>query len=145
MDQVGIGKFIAACRKEKGLMQKELADKIGVTDRAISKWENGRGMPDSSIMLALCDELGITVNELLSGERLTIEKYRENAEQNLVALKKADENMERKIHFIGKLMMVGYGVLGICAVAIFSYHLYLTIPMPIITESILICCFRCLL
>ena len=70
MDQEKIGKFIFELRKEKKMTQQELADKIGVTDRAISKWENGRGMPDLSLMKPLCDALGITLNELISGERI---------------------------------------------------------------------------
>lgn len=125
MDQIKIGKFIASCRKGKNLIQKDLAEKLGITDRAISKWETGRGLPDSSIMLDLCNELGISVNELLSGEKLTIESYQENAEQNLVTMKKVDENMEHKVIIIGKLIMVGYGLLGISAVIVFGYHLYL--------------------
>lgn len=125
MDQIKIGKFIASCRKDKNLTQKELAEKLGITDRAISKWENGRGLPDSSIMLELCNELSISVNELLSGEKLAMENYQENAEQNLVAMKQSDENMKHKLQVIGRLMMVGYGVLGMCAAIIFGYHLYL--------------------
>ena len=70
MDQEKIGKFIFELRKEKKMTQQELADKIGVTDREISKWENGRGMPDLSLMKPLCDVLGITLNELISGERI---------------------------------------------------------------------------
>ena len=73
MNQEKIGKFILELRKEKNMTQQELADKIGVTDRAISKWENGRGMPDLSLMKPLCDVLGITLNELISGS-LIIEK-----------------------------------------------------------------------
>ena len=68
MNQTEIGKFIARCRKEKGLTQTQLAEKLSITDRAVSKWETGRSMPDSSIMLKLCEILGVTVNELLSGE-----------------------------------------------------------------------------
>ena len=66
MEQAKVGKFIAECRKNKNLTQAELAEKLNITDRAISKWETGKGMPDSSIMLELCNELDITVNELLS-------------------------------------------------------------------------------
>ena len=71
MDQKKIGKFILELRKENNMTQQDLANKIGVTDRAISKWENGRGMPDLSLMKPLCKELGITINELISGERIT--------------------------------------------------------------------------
>ena len=125
MDQIKIGKFIADCRKDKQLTQKALAEKLGITDRAISKWENGRGLPDSSIMLELCNELDISVNELLSGEKLATEDYQKDAEKNLVALKQSDENMEHKFQMISRLMMIGYAVLGMCAVIIFGYHLYL--------------------
>ena len=75
MDQVKIGKFIANSRKNKNLTQMQLAEKLNITDRAISKWENGKGMPDSSIMLELCNELDISVNELLSGEKINQENY----------------------------------------------------------------------
>lgn len=69
MDLEKIGKFISLCRNNLGLTQLELANKIGVTDRAVSKWENGRGLPDASYMVELCDVLGISVNELLNGSR----------------------------------------------------------------------------
>ncbi|MBQ8572260.1 MAG: helix-turn-helix transcriptional regulator, partial [Ruminococcus sp.] len=72
MDQIKIGKFISKCRKEKNLTQMQLAEKLGITDRAISKWETGKSLPDSSIMLELCEMLGITVNDLLSGEVVTM-------------------------------------------------------------------------
>ena len=75
MNQVKIGKFIAERRKNKNLTQSNLAEKLGITDRAISKWETGKGMPDSSIMLDLCKELEISVNELLSGEMIEMKDY----------------------------------------------------------------------
>ena len=71
MDQIKIGKFIAECRKNANLTQMQLSEKLGITDKAISKWERGISMPDTSIMLELCDILGISVNELLSGEKNT--------------------------------------------------------------------------
>ena len=73
MDQLKIGKFIAECRKQKNLTQMQLAEKLGITDKAISKWERSIAMPDTSIMLELCDILGISVNELLSGEKISME------------------------------------------------------------------------
>lgn len=91
MDQVKIGKFISACRREKGLTQAQLGEKLGITDRAVSKWETGRSMPDSSIMLELCAILDITVNELLTGERIQMEDYSKKAEENLVEMKKYEE------------------------------------------------------
>ena len=73
MNQIKIGKFIAECRKRQGLTQIQLAEKLNITDKAVSKWERGMAMPDSSIMLELCDILDITVNELLSGEKIIME------------------------------------------------------------------------
>jgi len=83
MNQEKIGKFILELRREKNMTQQELADKIGVTDRAISKWENGRGLPDLSLMIPLCKELGITINELISGEQIEKEDYQSKLEENI--------------------------------------------------------------
>lgn len=83
MNQEKIGKFILELRKEKKMTQQELALKIGVTDRAISKWENGRGMPDLSLMKPLCDELGISINELISGEKINKKEYQDRFEENI--------------------------------------------------------------
>ena len=81
MDQIKIGKFIASCRKGVGLTQMQLAEKLNVTDRAVSKWETGKSLPDSSIMLELCEILKITVNDLLSGEVVTMENYNKQLEE----------------------------------------------------------------
>ncbi|MCI9365066.1 MAG: helix-turn-helix transcriptional regulator, partial [Clostridia bacterium] len=97
MNQVKIGKFIAQCRRNKKLTQSQLAEKLNITDRAISKWETGKGMPDSSIMLKLCSELEITVNELLSGEKIEMDNYNKISEENLVELKKLDETKNRML------------------------------------------------
>lgn len=87
MDQETIGKFISSCRKDRGLTQMQLAEKLNISNRAVSKWETGKSIPDASIMLELCGILGITVNELLSGERITtMEDYQKKAEQNMVDL-----------------------------------------------------------
>ncbi len=95
MNQIKIGKFIADCRKEKGLTQSMLAEHFGISDRAISKWENGKCLPDAGIMIDLCNLLGISVNELLSGEKITMENYAKNAEENLVQLKKRNEELSK--------------------------------------------------
>jgi len=84
MNQEKIGKFILELRKEKNMTQQELAEKLFITDRAISKWENGRGMPDLSLFKPLCKELGITINELISGERIDKKKYQEKSEENIL-------------------------------------------------------------
>lgn len=97
MNQAKVGKFIAECRKNKNMTQAELANKLNITDRAISKWETGKGMPDSSIMLELCNELDISVNELLSGEVIKMEKYNQKAEENLLEMKKQKEETDREM------------------------------------------------
>ena len=97
MEQAKVGKFIAKCRKNKNMTQAELAEKLNITDRAISKWETGKGMPDSSIMLELCNELDISVNELLSGEVIKMEGYNQKAEENLLEMKKQKEETDREM------------------------------------------------
>lgn len=99
MDQMKIGKFIAACRKENGYTQASLAEKLGITDRAVSKWENGKSMPDASIMLELCGLLKINVNELLTGERIMQDNYKAMAEKQLVDLKLKEEKANKKLTY----------------------------------------------
>ena len=86
MDQVKIGSFIKAVRKEKGLTQHEVAEMLFISDKTVSKWETGNGMPDVTLMLPLCNILGISVNELLSGERLNSDQYYKKAEENILTL-----------------------------------------------------------
>lgn len=97
MNQIKIGKFIAECRKKNNLTQMQLAEKLNITDRAISKWENGKAMPDSSIMLELCDELKISVNELLIGEIIDMKEYDKKSEELLLELAKQDEIKNKKL------------------------------------------------
>ena len=97
MDQIKIGKFIAECRKKNKLTQMQLAEKLKITDRAISKWENGKAMPDSSIMLDLCNELKISVNELLSGEMIDMNNYNEIAEKTLLEMAKKEEIQNKRL------------------------------------------------
>lgn len=97
MDQIKIGKFIAVCRKKAGLTQQQLADKFGITDKAVSKWERGIALPDSSIMLELCSTLGITVNDLLSGEVVTMDNYNKNLENNLLEMVKQKEQADKRL------------------------------------------------
>ena len=106
MNQIKIGKFIAECRKKNNLTQMQLAEKLNITDRAISKWENGKSMPDSGIMLDLCDELKISVNELLSGEMIDMNNYNEKAEQNLLEMKKQKEESDKEM--LKLEMIIGY-------------------------------------
>ena len=97
MDQVKIGKFIAKCRKKVNLTQKQLAEKLNMTDRAISKWETGKSLPDSSIMLELCDVLGISVNDLLCGEVVTMDNYNKELENNLLEMMKQKEQADKRL------------------------------------------------
>ena len=97
MDQVKIGRFIAACRKKANLTQMQLAEKLGITDRAISKWETGRSLPDSSIMLELCSIFGITVNDLLSGEVVAMDHYNKTLENNLLEMIKQKEQADKQL------------------------------------------------
>lgn len=98
MDQIKIGKFIADERKRKGYTQKQLSEKLEISDKTISKWERGNGFPEVSLLLPLCNELEITVNELLSGERVSEEDYQKKAEENMVNLvKEAQENRKKSI------------------------------------------------
>lgn len=97
MDQLKIGKFIADCRKEKKLTQMQLAEKLGITDKAVSKWERGIAMPDSSIMLDVCDILEISVNELLSGEKINMEEQSKKTEELLLEFKRKEEQLRKKL------------------------------------------------
>ncbi len=97
MDLEKIGKFIAACRKEKGLTQMQLAESLDITDRAVSKWERGKSMPDAALMLELCHTLGISVNELLSGEKISMENTNQKNEQLLLDMAKEVERKNKTI------------------------------------------------
>ena len=96
MEPTRIGRFIAERRKALGLTQRQLAEQLSVSDKAISKWETGRGLPEVSLMLPLCAALGITVNDLLSGERVGEGDYRKKAEENMMELMRENaENRQR--------------------------------------------------
>ena len=97
MDQVKIGRFIAKCRKKTNLTQMQLAEKLNITDRAVSKWETGKAMPDSSIMLDLCDVLGISVNDLLCGEVVAMDNYNKELENNLLDMIKQKEQADKRL------------------------------------------------
>lgn len=121
MNQEKIGKFIAENRKLKKMTQVELAEKLGVSDRSISKWENGRCMPDLSLFEPLCKELGITINELLSGEKIKNEEYQKELEKNIVNTidysQKQIESQKRRISYI--IMIIGI-LISLSAFIIFS-------------------------
>lgn len=120
MNQDKIGKFIAELRKEKNLTQEQLAEKLGVTSKSISRWENGKTMPDVSLFEPLCKELDITINELLSGEKIDTEKYQEKFEENVLnTINYANKKIDFSRNQIGVfLLVVGFLVI-LTAVAIF--------------------------
>ena len=97
MDQIKTGRFIAEERKSKGYTQKQLAELLGISDKTVSKWERGNGFPEVSLLLPLCGELGITVNELLTGERLEETDYKEKAEENMMNLVREAQESRKKI------------------------------------------------
>ncbi len=97
MDQIKIGKFIADCRKKVNLTQAQLAEKLGITDKAVSKWERGVAMPDSSIMLELCQILNVSVNDLLCGEVVSMENYNKELENNLLDMIKQKEQADKRL------------------------------------------------
>ncbi len=105
LNQVKIGTFIAEVRKEKGMTQKELAERLNISDKTVSKWETGKGMPDNSILLELCHVLDISVNELLSGERLSKDSYEGKAEENMMNLVKENQNNKGKGSGIGEIIL----------------------------------------
>ena len=110
MDQVIIGRFIAEERKKKGYTQKQLAEKLNISDKTISKWECGNGFPEVSLLLPLCGELGITVNDLLSGELVSGEDYQKKAEDNMVEMIK--EREANKKQFVLTLILGGVSLVS---------------------------------
>ena len=115
MNQEQIGKFIAQLRKEKKMTQIDLASKLGITDRAISKWENGRGMPDLSLLMPLCEILDVSINELLSGARLDNKNYQEKLEENII---NAIDYSDKKIKKTKKIFKVTLSIILIFIAAL---------------------------
>jgi len=97
MDQIKTGKFIAEMRKKQSYTQRQLADILGISDKTVSKWETGNGLPDVSLMMPLCDLLHISINELLSGERLSESEYKQQAEENMMNLMMERAESKKKI------------------------------------------------
>ena len=133
MDQIKIGKFIAERRKKENLTQMQLAEKLNITDRAVSKWETGKAMPDSSIMIELCDILKITVNDLLCGEIVTMENYNKEMENNLLEMVKQKEESDKRLLRIEIVM-------GVCCILplIAAVIIVLAVPMEEWIGSVLI-------
>lgn len=120
MNQEKIGKFILECRKAKKLTQSELAEKLGVTDKSVSNWENGRNMPDLSLFKPLCELLNITINDLISGERVSKDKYQERLEENIITtIDYTNKKVSEKDNFIGIILIVFGVIIAITAMTIF--------------------------
>ena len=132
MDQLRIGRFIATCRKAQGRTQRQLADELAVSDKTISKWETGRGLPEVSLMLPLCAALGITVNGLLSGERVGEGDYRKKAEENMMELMR--ENAENRQRLLQSIACGGVTVVAVCALVALAAFL----PLPALARVALL-------
>lgn len=140
MDYKKIGDFIATERKAKKLTQSKLAEKIFVSEKTVSKWENGNGIPDTNTLPKLCAIFDITINELLNGERITEEKYKNNAELKLIELSKQNEFKNKKIYFttwvLAVLVFIFY--LGIVFLANFTLGEGLILGIIVIVSTILL-------
>jgi len=120
MNQEKIGKFILECRKNKKLTQSDLAEKLGVTDKSISNWENGRNMPDLSLFKPLCDILEISINDLISGEKVSKDKYQDKFEENLIStIDYTTKKIIEKNNIISLLLIVFGVLLATTAMTIF--------------------------
>ncbi len=117
MDQVKIGRFIAERRKNVGLTQAQLAEKLKITDRAVSKWETGRSLPDSSIMLELCEILDITVNDLLCGEIMITDDYKKQLEKTTLQMVIQKEQADKRL----LMLEIVIGVLSMIVLLGFSF------------------------
>ena len=126
MDQEKIGAFITECRKQAGLTQAALGEQLGITDRAVSKWERGKSMPDPSLMLPLCGLLHITVNELLTGERISMEDYQKKAEENLLELQKQETLGNRRLLWLETVttLLITFAALMMIFAASFAVTLF---------------------
>lgn len=111
MDQIEIGKFIADTRKEKNMTQRQLADALSISDKTVSKWECGKGLPEVSLMLPLCEVLQITVNDLLTGARVAAEDYQKKAEDNMMNLMKENEENKKRL-----VLSIVCGIITVIAV-----------------------------
>ena len=132
MDQIRIGKFIAESRKSRNLTQRQLAEALSISDKTISKWECGKGLPEVSLMLPLCAALDITVNDLLSGEKVSSTDYQKKAEGNMINLMK--ENEENRKRMALSIITGIITIIAVCALIVIASF----IDLPAIVRIILI-------
>ena len=130
MDQSKTGKFIAQARRTKGLTQRQLAEQLAISDKTISKWECGKGLPEVSLMLPLCEILQITVNDLLSGEKVAEGDYQKKAEENMMDLIR--ENAENKERLTLSIICGFITVIAVCALVMLASYLELTVAVRIL-------------
>ncbi len=136
MDLIKIGKFISEQRKNKGLSQVELADRLNISNKTISKWERGNGFPDVSLLLPLCEELDISVNELLSGQRLEATEYHERAEENLIeVISKARVSPQEKL--ITRMLTIATLVFGIAVVVMTNMSFFRESSVAMVATGVL--------
>ena len=121
MDQIKVGKFIAETRKSQGLTQRQLADVLSIGDKTVSKWECGKGLPEVSLMLPLCGALNITVNDLLSGGRVSEADYRKKAEENMMNL--IIENQENKKRMALSIVCGVITIIAVCSLIVIASYI----------------------
>jgi len=132
MDQIKIGSFIAEVRKSKGITQRQLADRLEISDKTVSKWERGKGLPEVSLMLPLCRELEISVNDLLTGEKVAPAEYQQKAEENMMNLIR--ENQENRKRAILSAICVVITIIAVCSMVVISAY----IEMPVAVRVVLV-------
>lgn len=130
VEQIKIGRFIAEVRKAQGLTQRQLADALSISDKTVSKWECGKGLPEVSLMLPLCDALHITVNDLLSGERISEANYQRKAEENMMDLIK--ENVENKRRMALSIVCGVITIIAVCSLVVLASFLALPTAVRIL-------------
>lgn len=130
MDQNKTGKFIAQTRRAQNLTQRQLADQLSISDKTVSKWECGKGLPEVSLMLPLCEILQITVNDLLSGEKVAEGEYQKKAEENMMNLIR--ENAENKERMTLSMICGGITVIAVCALVMLASYLELPVAVRIL-------------
>lgn len=140
MDQVKTGKFIQKMRKEQQLTQRQIADKLNISDKTVSKWETGNGLPEVGLMLPLCSLLHINVNELLSGERLDGQKYQEKAEVNIMDLLKEKAEAKRKIVIliVQCIMTLLSGITLIMTASFLEMQVWVRIVLIVIAAAVMV-------
>ena len=132
MDQIKIGKFISETRKALGITQRQLADALFISDKTVSKWECGKGLPEVSLMLPLCEELHITVNELLAGEKIEETEYKKKAEENMMNL--VQENQENRKRMALSVICGVITVIAVAALVVIAAY----IDLPVIARAAVI-------